>query len=81
MIECEEQEQKRLQDSGSHHWLFLERAAYQGVEQLALSTGYKGCLATENLETIIKTSVSLVFYYHHGLAILNNASDKIHLPG
>lgn len=30
---------------------------------------------------MIKPSVSLVFYYHRVLAILNNANDKIHLPG
>lgn len=34
-------------------------------------TGCKGCLAVENLETIIKPPVGLVLHYHHGLGILN----------
>lgn len=80
MIECEGWGQKRLHDSGSHPWLFFERLVYPGVGRLALGTGYKEWLAIEKLEIIIKPSIGLFFYYHHGLAILNNASYKIALP-
>lgn len=41
----------------------------------------RGCIAVENLKTIINpTESQSAFYYHHVLAILNNVSDKIFLP-
>jgi hypothetical protein len=44
--------------------------------------GKTDSFSVENLETVIKATISHpAFYYHHASAILNSVSCKILLPG